>query len=230
MSGKSTSKNTARKDRLQRKLEVKDFKLKAIQNIAKAINSNRSAGELLNSFKHTLQAKPLEIQKLLLFEKTEESWNCLMHFGVNEASTSIASEWISQQEDDGLFTTKKGNDHQFDVIIPVHLEDELIAYVIVGDLEDQKGMSPVIKHMNFIQTLTNLIIVAVRNRRMIDQSLRQERVKKELELAAEMQAMLVPNQLPSNEFFDVSAIYRPHQQVGGDYYDFIELNQDEVMF
>lgn len=51
-----------------------------------------------------------------------------------------------------------------------------------------------------------------------------------MELAAEMQAMLVPNRLPSDELFDVSAIYKPHQQVGGDYYDFIEFNKDEVMF
>jgi len=97
-------------------------------------------------------------------------------------------------------------------------------------VDDQEGISPVIKHMNFIQTLTNLIIVAVKNRRMVEESLKQERVKKELELAAEMQSMLVPDSLPRDTYFDVSAIYRPHQQVGGDYYDFIELNDNEVMF
>ncbi|MGB0423279.1 MAG: PP2C family protein-serine/threonine phosphatase [Flavobacteriales bacterium] len=215
--------------RLQRKLDVKDFKLQAIQNIAKAINSNLASEELLNSYKTILQNPPLSIEKLLLFEK-QDVWRCMMQFGVEGQIDEIAQNWFQDADEQMFFTTADGDEEQFDVLIPVHLENELIAYVIVGDVDDKARISPVIKHMNFIQTLTNLIIVAVKNRRMLEESLKQERVKKELELAAEMQAMLVPDTLPSDTFFDVSAIYRPHQQVGGDYYDFIELNENEVMF
>ena len=224
----SPQKKRSNNNRLQRKLDVKDFKLRAIQTIAKAINSDVSAGELLFNFKKTLQEPPLSIQKMMLFERQAE-WTCLMHFGVNGKIPEVDSDWFSDSGEDNFITTDDGNKEEFDVMIPVYLEEELIAYVIVGDLEEKTGVSPVIKHMNFIQTLTNLIIVAVRNRRMVEVNLRQERVKKELELAAEMQAMLVPNQLPSNEFFDVSAIYRPHQQVGGDYYDFIDIGNNEIM-
>lgn len=224
----ATQKNRSNKNRLQRKLDVKDFKLRAIQTIAKAINSDVSAGELLFNFKKTLQEPPLSIQKMMLFERQAE-WTCLMQFGVEGNVPEVDSNWFSDSGEDNFITTDDGNKEEFDVMIPVYLEEELIAYVIVGDLEEKTGVSPVIKHMNFIQTLTNLIIVAVRNRRMVEANLRQERVKKELELAAEMQAMLVPNQFPSNEFFDVSAIYRPHQQVGGDYYDFIDIGNDEIM-
>lgn len=215
--------------RLQRKLEIKDFKLQAIRNIAKAINSNLATGELLNSYKNILQDPPLSIQKLLLFEK-QDAWSCMLQFGVDGEIDEVAQNWFQDADEQMFFTTADGEQEQFDVFIPVHLENELIAYVIVGDLDDHGGISPVITHMNFIQTLTNLIIVAVKNRRMLEESLKQERAKKELELAAEMQAMLVPDSLPSDDFFDVSAIYRPHQQVGGDYYDFIELNENEVMF
>ena len=196
----ATQKNRSNKNRLQRKLDVKDFKLRAIQTIAKAINSDVSAGELLFNFKKTLQEPPLSIQKMMLFERQAE-WTCLMQFGVEGNVPEVDSNWFSDSGEDNFITTDDGNKEEFDVMIPVYLEEELIAYVIVGDLEEKTGVSPVIKHMNFIQTLTNLIIVAVRNRRMVEANLRQERVKKELELAAEMQAMLVPNQFPSNEFF-----------------------------
>jgi sigma-B regulation protein RsbU (phosphoserine phosphatase) len=108
--------------------------------------------------------------------------------------------------------------------------DQPIAYLLVGDQDEQeKRMSPVIKHMKFIQTLTNVLVVAIQNRKLQEESLRQERVKKELELAAEMQAILLPHHLPKNQFYDVSAFYKAHQQVGGDYYDFLSLNEDEVM-
>ena len=44
-----------------------------------------------------------------------------------------------------------------------------------------------------------------------------------------MHAILLPQKLPKNKDFDVSAFYKAHQQVGGDYYDFMQLNDNEVM-
>jgi sigma-B regulation protein RsbU (phosphoserine phosphatase) len=90
-------------------------------------------------------------------------------------------------------------------------------------------MSPTVKHLNFIQTLTNLIVVAMENARMAKQELQQERDKRELELAAEMQNMLVPAQLPNNEWMSAAAWYKPHRQVGGDYYDLIPNGKDRYM-
>jgi sigma-B regulation protein RsbU (phosphoserine phosphatase) len=83
--------------------------------------------------------------------------------------------------------------------------------------------------MHFIQTLTNVIVVAIRNRQLAKESLRQEGMKKELELAAEMQAILVPHSLPKNKDLELAAVYRPHHQVGGDYYDFMDLGDGRFM-
>ena len=91
-------------------------------------------------------------------------------------------------------------------------------------------VSPIIKHLPFVQTLTNIIAVAIENKNLVNESLRQEGMKKELELASEMQAMLLPTSLPSNNNLDIAVFYQSHQQVGGDYYDFIELSDDEVCF
>ena len=41
--------------------------------------------------------------------------------------------------------------------------------------------------------------------------------------------MLFPKNLPNTEAIQVAALYLPHQEVGGDYYDFIKLNM-EVKF
>ena len=78
--------------------------------------------------------------------------------------------------------------------------DEVIAFVLAGDeKEDTRGMSPVVKHLNFLQTLTNILVVALRNRELVDENLRQEGIKRELELASEMQSMLVPKSWPVDE-------------------------------
>ena len=36
--------------------------------------------------------------------------------------------------------------------------------------------------------------------------------------------------MPHTEELDVGAFYKPHQEVGGDYYDFVEVNENEIAF
>ena len=93
-------------------------------------------------------------------------------------------------------------------------------------------MSPVLKHLNFIQTISSIIIVAIENIRLFNESLRQEALKKELELAARMQQMLIPDnsQMPKNPKMIVNGFYYPHYEVGGDYYDCIKLSETKTGF
>jgi sigma-B regulation protein RsbU (phosphoserine phosphatase) len=121
----------------------------------------------------------------------------------------------------------------YDIVIPVIHNGKHIAFVIIGDIdEEEEGISPTIKHLNFIQTITNIIIVAIENIRFFIESLKQEAIKKELELASKMQNMLIPNAstLPKNDKITMTAFYHPHFEVGGDYYDYIELSNDEIGF
>jgi len=53
-----------------------------------------------------------------------------------------------------------------------------------------------------------------------------------MELASKMQTMLIPTseKLPSHEFIRMQAFYHPHFEVGGDYYDVIQLSDVDVGF
>jgi sigma-B regulation protein RsbU (phosphoserine phosphatase) len=81
-----------------------------------------------------------------------------------------------------------------------------------------------------VQTLTSIIVVAIENKKLARDTVRQAAMRKELELASEMQSMLFPSILPHDKNIDTAAFYLPHQQVGGDYYDFIWLNENECAF
>ena len=47
-----------------------------------------------------------------------------------------------------------------------------------------------------------------------------------------MQNMLIPDQstLPKNKKIHITTFYHPHSEVGGDYYDYLELGKDEIGF
>ena len=213
----------------RKRLKLKDFKLDALLEITHAINARIAVDDLLALYRRVLESD-LGIEKLILYH-LEGSWKPTLHFGVKGSPPDIQPEDEAQLFSGGSFNvTSRGKRESFDIAIPVVNDGKPFACVLVGDLEEKRGTSPVIKHMKFIQTITNIILVAIRNRRLEADNLRQERIRKELELAAEMQSMLVPSSLPCNDMYDVSAVYKPHIEVGGDYYDFFELPDGRVLF
>jgi sigma-B regulation protein RsbU (phosphoserine phosphatase) len=215
------------------RLQLTTFKLQSLLNITQAINENLTQDELLDIYEKLL-TRDLNIGKVLIF-KYEGAWKCILRSGeVGESYTNIDVENDLMCIQDISFITSSPNKslNAFDIVIPVINKGTAMAYVIIGDIEEGEGVSPIIKHLNFIQTLTNIILVAIENMRLFKESLRQEVLKKELELASKMQNMLIPNSsiLPSNEKICMKAFYLPHFDVGGDYYDYIPLNRNEFGF
>jgi sigma-B regulation protein RsbU (phosphoserine phosphatase) len=51
-----------------------------------------------------------------------------------------------------------------------------------------------------------------------------------MELASSVQKMLIPENLPQSEFFELAAVYKPHLTVGGDYFDFIQYDDKRLAF
>ena len=60
-----------------------------------------------------------------------------------------------------------------------------------------------------------------------DKLVRQEILKQELELAAKIQTYLLPKRMESKNY-DISAKMLPSDQVGGDYYDFLNITDQRI--
>jgi len=210
---------------------IKDIKLNSLLLITRAINNNFSTAQLLDIFKEVLETE-LQISKLVLFSNTDSGWKSILKYGVGDEydHINIERDLLPIKEIETINFSEKTVNKSVEILIPVFHKSKALAYVLIGDLEDKVEVSPAIKHLNFVQTLANIIVVAIENKKLAKESIQQAAMKKELELASEMQSMLFPSTLPHNEKLDIAAFYLPHQQVGGDYYDFIWLNEQEFAF
>ena len=56
----------------------------------------------------------------------------------------------------------------------------------------------------------------------------QERLQKEMQVAQEIQQSLLPRQVPEIEGYEIGALYRAAKEVGGDYYDFLQVDERTV--
>ena len=218
----------------KKRLQVSKFKLNSLLAITKAINENLSVEDLLKKYEEILR-RDLVIGKILIYKFGVE-WECILNSGCppQVANTiNVEEDLLHYDEITFVPSDKESKLRLFDIIIPVHNNNAPLAVVLISDIEEEgEGVSPTIKHLNFIQTLSNIILVAIENIRSFKESLRQEAIKKELELASKMQNMLIPDNetLPQNKKVFVTGFYHPHYDVGGDYYDCIPLNPEELGF
>lgn len=58
--------------------------------------------------------------------------------------------------------------------------------------------------------------------------LEQERLQKEMQVAQEIQHTLLPSKFPQVEGYEISTIYRAAKEVGGDYFDFVWVDEDTL--
>src|SRR5206468_4928926 len=63
-----------------------------------------------------------------------------------------------------------------------------------------------------------------------EQELESKALEHDLAIASEIQSNLVPKRMMKVPGYDISAYYRPSKEVGGDYYDFIEIDADHEGF
>lgn len=76
----------------------------------------------------------------------------------------------------------------------------------------------------------NLAATAIDKLRTIDRQREQQRVAQEYAFAKEIQASFLPQSLPQLNHVQFAAAYRPALNVGGDFYDVLELGPDEIYF
>jgi anti-anti-sigma factor len=58
--------------------------------------------------------------------------------------------------------------------------------------------------------------------------LEQEKMQKEMEVAKEIQHSLLPRHRPEVSGYDIAPLYQAAAEVGGDYYDFVEVDEDTI--
>jgi phosphoserine phosphatase RsbU/P len=79
-----------------------------------------------------------------------------------------------------------------------------------------------------VAAIANQIGAALENARLVAQDLSQQRVRRELELAHDLQLKLLPSPLVVAARADVAARCRQAESVGGDFYNLLNLSGDRV--
>ncbi len=202
-------------------VQIKEMELNALLEVTQAINNNLSESALYKIYKFTLLGN-LGIGNLALFV-LDDDWTCKVSFGTQADFTSmhLPESFHTLNESRGLSTADVGFE-EFGQVFPVMHKQKLLAVLFIGNL-------PETTNTTFLMALTNIIIVAIENKKLARRELEQEAFRKEMEIARQVQHFLFPKDLPCTDQLDIAASYFPHNEVGGDYYDYIPIDDDQFL-
>jgi sigma-B regulation protein RsbU (phosphoserine phosphatase) len=214
---------------IKKQFEIKELELNALLEITQAINSNLPEESLYKIYNFTLRSN-LNIKKLALFV-LDDTWECKASFGTDHHfhKTTLLPAFKTIQDITHLREFDECDFTEFDIVIPVTHKTETLALVFVGGLDKNDPRYENEDGIRFIQALSNIIIVAIENKKLARKQLAQEAFRKELEIASDVQQFLFPEVLPNTEKLKIEASYLPHDIIGGDYYDYIPINKNQFL-
>jgi serine phosphatase RsbU (regulator of sigma subunit) len=116
------------------------------------------------------------------------------------------------------------------LVVPLVSQGELIGLLNLGPRLSQQEYSA--DDRKLLSDLSTQTAPSVRVAELVRQQQREaqerERIEQELKVARVIQQTLLPKTLPKLPGYDVAAYYQPAREVGGDFYDFLELEDGRL--
>ncbi len=220
----------ALQNKLDQKIALQALKLNALLEITTAINNNLSTEQLLNNFSFVLKQQ-LNFRRFVLLIQ-QESWSCILKEGVKGKidAEKLILDLVRFKDTTIVVDSNSALLKEFNVVLPVLHLGKPLAYLLLTDNQlKPAALEDADSHLTFAQTITSIIAVAIENKRLVKSNVIKEIISKDLEVASELQKLLFPSDLPSDRKMDIHAKYIQRHAIGGDYYDFIPLGDDEYI-
>jgi putative ABC transport system permease protein len=110
--------------------------------------------------------------------------------------------------------------------VALRARDEILGILILGTPLDRDRYSH--GERMLLRQCGEQLTLMIENARLTSRVVEQEKLRRDLALASEVQRRLLPEQPPDSAFAAIAAFSAPARSVGGDYYDFLDLGNHRV--
>ncbi|MEP7358423.1 MAG: GAF domain-containing SpoIIE family protein phosphatase, partial [Anaerolineales bacterium] len=108
--------------------------------------------------------------------------------------------------------------------VPLQLKSEITGVIYVDNQLQAGIFTPA--DLELLAAIAPTAAIAIENARLYQAALEQGRLERELQMARDVQARLMPRATPQRPGWDFAARWEPAREVAGDYYDFITDHPD----
>lgn len=224
---------------VNRKLDKKVQELNTIFDIGKELNSTLDPGKIVNLLSYAIMGEMM-VNRLLVFLKKENKMELATskgHKNKTELEKYEDHDFLRELLTINNTINVKKNRHKspalslfendgFQVIVPMKLHNTTRGIIAVSEKIIKTEWTR--DEEEFLFTLGNEAMICLENARLFEEMLEKQRMEEELDIAREIQQGLLPKKCATLKEYEIVAMNVPSQQVGGDYYDCIDLEDDNI--
>jgi serine phosphatase RsbU (regulator of sigma subunit) len=219
---------------LQKELKFKKLQLNSIYELSSAIHSTFDIDHVIRIFFSSLMA-PLGISRTFFFDQYQAIFR---------------KRGFVLSEEEALFVKKNvrkalAGSSKLDVeSLPPALEKIKKLLLAKGihyllNISESKKRTIVLglgrkfnrraieqEDCEFAYILSRFMLIELDNIHYLAEIFEKKKLEYEIKIARDIQLSLLPQELPQLRNYDISVIYEPIQEVGGDYYDFLKKKKN----
>lgn len=219
-----------------------------ISKVGIALLSSSGLDDTLNQVASLVfEAVPAERAVIMLRDETAEGGMKIMVARVRGKEEKLEEVRISRTVMDEVMKNGKSvltSDAQHDpryasqtmallgirsvLAVPLSVDERDVFGIVYADSPTYEATFTE-EHLNILTTLASVAAIRVENAKLLDERMERERMERELELATEIQQRFQPSAPPKMEGYEFQGISFSCYEIGGDYYDFIRLQDGKML-
>ena len=224
------------------KLAVKE--LSVLNDIATAVSTTHDLDQVIELIVHEcVNHLNVEQGAIMLLDQTEtdnqfhtiirevetETDIVPYHFGVQLSGWMIKNQkplLINDIASDDRFTSLSDGEFPIDSILsaPLKTKGKLIGVLNVFNKISEDGFT--LDDQRILSIIATQSAQVVEIARLYDEEQSLKKIEEELNFATDIQTNLLPSSKPQLDGFDIAVKSIPAKEVGGDYYDFITIDEN----
>jgi serine phosphatase RsbU (regulator of sigma subunit) len=112
------------------------------------------------------------------------------------------------------------------IAVPLSIKSDIFGVMLIE--EDEKARRFRSRRLEIINGIAQQAALAIQNDLLQQEMVVRERLETEVQLARQIQQTFIPSVLPAHDNWQIAARWRTARQVGGDFYDVIELAENKL--
>jgi serine phosphatase RsbU (regulator of sigma subunit) len=134
--------------------------------------------------------------------------------------------WAAEHRPQHLAEIESLRDAGARIAVALRTRTEMLGVLLLGPPADRETYTAGEKRL--FRNCAEQFALMIENARLTDRVVEQEKLRRDVALAAEVQKRLMPEQPPALGIASLAAMSLPARTVGGDYYDFLDLGERRV--
>lgn len=141
---------------------------------------------------------------------------------------SIPEDWLDTElalsEEDAYYFLQSGE--RLLIGFPLMIKGDLYGVMLVEETSEAFRFRQ--KRIEIITSIAQQVALSIQNEHLQREMVARERLEHEIQLARQIQQTFLPERLPEYPDWELAALWKTARQVGGDFYDVIELPDKQL--